>query len=1508
MIPRSEEVLSPTIIAASSQKDPRSTSTTFPTNYRPSLFPPSPESSEEEGASVSEGTDEEEEETAGEDRENFRREGDSFNPDRRRSSAATAVPSTHHRYRHFHSASNSISDSTKELLTPWEMQDDPSTMESNAMETINGEGGSEFRPKDPKTLNTRRSNQSLRLDLEGLDLGARPEEEFSSALSPSSISTSASIPNERYFQQTRQAASSSSNLHSTSDRSSFNSSRPTNKTKNSFHGSSNSQVSSPPRSSMSSFMDRSSARSNNPFPNQNLNKSTKDLDSFTAHLREQCVDSREIMGMGEESRNQNQVSSEGSSSRIGSKIGTTSPDGKHSFNSPTSPSTNSSKSPYFSKLSSPESESQPQLLGGFASLGIAPWAGVLSSNQNKEAANSPSGESAPGSTSRSASRPATPRSDQIGTSSPSNWSGVGLGFTSDSSNSNMLIKSEDLSSSSSSSCWGKLLASNRDPMEMFEIISIDEMGQHSIDVGSAEDWEGWSLGLESELQLVVEKGQRKNSGWEVARSMKRQRKWIVAPSEALLPSAEDLPTLNPSSITPEQVDSSSSASDAALRTIVISDHPSSRKEVEVGPSPFSGKAHFELRFLKAGNGSPDRTIVLASPQVHRDSIGGSQSRSTIASSTSSPSISGYDNSSSVFMSHPLDQRASAQFEQRRDPSVSSERVKQLRKTRSRPALRGPASRADDFAPSLPGGPNDRGLSDGVSWPSARRGSDLPPAVVARMQQLRSSSPPVVELESRRPSLGKSNSHESLGVTTPKPTTTAALVAAGVRGNRQSLPPTNLYLPSQDTESSGALQSSDENFSKTSASSSVNSSPSLTPFGLSSLNSYSIPSALPSEGKSPFEDYSLFMDPPKRSYTTDNGFSEPSPRSSAQISRPGQLDPLDPASSHLPVEWNIEASRVFPSLSKVETSPAIVDRVRETKSSSSASSGLQMASSPSNLNSSNKFRTTTSTSAGGLTVSSSSTKKDKRLSDWFKKKVHASPTITATPTPLPSSSKARPSAVSPSAELPGSAGGFQSPFAYSISTLEGEFDLDRTEVLKSPDEKAGFKLENENALDKFSRRPDTAPESPSSTTETFTELQRSLLKDPHRLNQRATKVRTLSNVKSREEEMNGFNGRKGGKRMISNENQTHLQISKNEPSSESERAARRRSVKRGSLHEDDKAILSSIGKIHNWPEKPRSSKSNSSRPSKNSIIASSEISRAQILQQAERSRQIMQIPDPNELDLSFLGLDGISNQALTMLLPLPLFACSNSEESYEQVIPSRYLRISFIPFAASTPSPQNGFSSSLFASTSSIAPTVNQDSATRSHSHSHQHHSHSHNSSTPHGLGLMRKFALAARDFSSNSASNSSSSGSSGIANYQNTQSNNINNSVETPQSINRNGREKISSYLEYDRCRLPTRRQSCIEAFRITAMVLESPLLAHEGQNFSNLHFNPSLPDTTSFPLVLGICDCERGLELVPEGWEALNLANGPADINARSNHQMQDPMAGIADLIMAASVAIMDL
>lgn len=259
--------------------------------------------------------------------------------------------------------------------------------------------------------------------------------------------------------------------------------------------------------------------------------------------------------------------------------------------------------------------------------------------------------------------------------------------------------------------WASLTSIPHDPTKVLDIPSIDEMGLHSINVGSAQDWDGTVLaaldasneGMEAPVQATA---QPTKAEWAIARSRKLQRKWIVAPVLA------------------EQ---------APERTIVVSDHVVAAQDaLPIGPcstsfpSParpvaFSGQAVFELRYLQAGTGAPSFSIQLADPATQRELQRSEEDASCAGLTTAMNREASYDQ-------HSLS-----------DTSVSGNGSSDLW-----PAIR-----------------HHLAVDAALQGSSSRR-----PSAQSTLTHTRSASTILapstpVQIESRRPSLGKSISHDGL---------------------------------------------------------------------------------------------------------------------------------------------------------------------------------------------------------------------------------------------------------------------------------------------------------------------------------------------------------------------------------------------------------------------------------------------------------------------------------------------------------------------------------------------------------------------------------------------------------------------------------------------------------------------------------------------------------------------------------------------------------------------------
>lgn len=145
------------------------------------------------------------------------------------------------------------------------------------------------------------------------------------------------------------------------------------------------------------------------------------------------------------------------------------------------------------------------------------------------------------------------------------------------------LATSPISLSDDGSPWTILTSSQGNPGPVLDVLSIDEMGLHSIDVGSPLDWQGTLLSCPFHHHPTV-------VGWQIARSRKRHNKWIVTPA---IPCSE--------------------------RTIIVSKCASSHRDFFSSPSHTTDdEAIFNLRFLQAGSSAPSLTVQLAHPSAHNE--------------------------------------------------------------------------------------------------------------------------------------------------------------------------------------------------------------------------------------------------------------------------------------------------------------------------------------------------------------------------------------------------------------------------------------------------------------------------------------------------------------------------------------------------------------------------------------------------------------------------------------------------------------------------------------------------------------------------------------------------------------------------------------------------------------------------------------------------------------------------------------------------------------------------
>ncbi|KAJ1036261.1 hypothetical protein NDA18_000126 [Ustilago nuda] len=290
--------------------------------------------------------------------------------------------------------------------------------------------------------------------------------------------------------------------------------------------------------------------------------------------------------------------------------------------------------------------------------------------------------------------------------------------------------------SSTSPKWAHLTARPCNPLEPLDVLSIQEMGFHSLDIGSLNDWEGCKLSAE----ILCPLNGHQRIQWSVAQTTRRNNKWVVVPNATLTcgnlehltssEQAERTVIVSAPSLLLQEGQASAAAAPhreqaqamppAAVRGL-SANHPSSM--------PFSGKAGFELRLLRPTAGSISPPVYLANASTHRflhqyrkhnNRTSSSQLDKTCIANASAAPQSSVKTSQPIY---PVLRRS------RSRPYLRHSAVP-LRRSRSKPYLGASAQQrqaaegstasinTQDFAPSLPGDPLAR-IHPGESWPSAR---------------------------------------------------------------------------------------------------------------------------------------------------------------------------------------------------------------------------------------------------------------------------------------------------------------------------------------------------------------------------------------------------------------------------------------------------------------------------------------------------------------------------------------------------------------------------------------------------------------------------------------------------------------------------------------------------------------------------------------------------------------------------------------------------------------------
>lgn len=262
----------------------------------------------------------------------------------------------------------------------------------------------------------------------------------------------------------------------------------------------------------------------------------------------------------------------------------------------------------------------------------------------------------------------------------------------------------------------------------------------------------------------------------------------------------------------------------------------------------------------------------------------------------------------------------------------------------------------------------------------------------------------------------------------------------------------------------------------------------------------------------------------------------------------------------------------------------------------------------------------------------------------------------------------------------------------------------------------------------------------------------------------------------------------------------------------------------------------------------------------------------------------------------LGLDELPSEALVMVLPLP-FRRTRDQQQDEGCTPSRYLRVAFVPFASR---------GAMAASGDDGAEAGGSKSTTSASWSAHPASSGAQGPPLPHTSQWYRRLGRSIAEPSatgngSHQQQHLSVSSTSFASGY-----------TDAGHLSSANGPEPLlfgagpARRSEATSTKILNRRTSYVQAFRVTGLVVSAsrsgrgPSTASQSQ--SPLGMSMPLPPAGSFPVVLAVCMEEQSLEFMPEGWGALGLERGPSD------DASNDAMFGVADAIIAACAAIMDL
>ncbi|CAO1631253.1 unnamed protein product [Sympodiomycopsis kandeliae] len=269
----------------------------------------------------------------------------------------------------------------------------------------------------------------------------------------------------------------------------------------------------------------------------------------------------------------------------------------------------------------------------------------------------------------------------------------------------------------------------------------------------------------------------------------------------------------------------------------------------------------------------------------------------------------------------------------------------------------------------------------------------------------------------------------------------------------------------------------------------------------------------------------------------------------------------------------------------------------------------------------------------------------------------------------------------------------------------------------------------------------------------------------------------------------------------------------------------------------------------------------------------------------------------------LGLDSVSSDALAMVLPLPLRGASKVQRGGSRL----YLRLSFVPFLAGDARHSTSVLDGDGKTTSKLLNVTQARSEWPDTSNT--------------SLSSSPKVAMTSHGAGPSGGSSQwyRRLGRSLVDGHYSISGPSVHSPPSVPTGSNdrhrRQSSDDVSAHLlfgagparrsEVGIKKVLNRRTSYVQSFRVTGLVVSVPIRASQSPmevDKEDKNVAPPLPAPGSFPVVLALCMEEQSLEFVPEGWAALGLGEGPSD------DADQDGMLGVADAIIAACSAIMDL